>query len=241
MPVFDLRSQEIFRQAGVDHAIPLNSWINSSLEIEGPCSLKSISPQLELRISAFSYGVSGYFFNVDIGRYCSIGEAVQVGRHSHPLHYFSSSPFFYQDPTAVLGKDVSDEFFADFDWIHSFQRGSPPTLLKKTKIHNDVYIGHGAFIMPGITIGNGAVVGACSVVTKDVPDYAVFAGAPAKLIRMRFSDDDINKLLASKWWDYSPRQLIGIKCDSIDSIIDRIEKLRLDGAIPFEGPRIKFS
>lgn len=241
MPVFDLRAQEEFRKAGVDHSIPLNSWVNSSLDIEGPCSLKSMSLQASFSMRAFSYGVSGYFFNVEIGRYCSIGEEVQVGRHSHPLHYFSTSPFFYQNPAAVLGDNVAKEFFTDFDWINSFHRGSPPVMLKRTKILNDVYIGHGALIMPGVTIGNGAVIGACSVVTKDVPDYSVIAGSPARTIKMRFADAIIEKLLKSSWWDYSPIDLVGARCDDINLFTDHVERLRLNEIHPFNGKKLMFS
>lgn len=241
MPVFDLKAQSEFREAGIDHAIPLNSWVNSTLDIEGPCSLKLMSLQVEVGFGAFSYGVSGYFFNVDIARYCSIGEAVQVGRHSHPLHYFSTSPFFYQNPSAVLGDCVSNSFFGDFDWAASFQRISGPAVLKKTRILNDVYIGHGSFIMPGVTIGNGAVVGACSVVTKDVPDYAVVAGAPATTRKMRFSDDIVERLLSSRWWDYSPLQLVGASCDDINSFLAHVDGLRRNGIEPFEGTRLVFA
>ena len=241
VPVFDFKAQEDFRRAGIDHTFALNEFVNADLDIEGPCSTKSMSPQFGLKMRAFSYAVSGYFFNVEIGRYCSIGEAIQVGRHSHPLHYFSTSPFFYQDPAAVLGGHASKNILGNFDWINSFQRVSSPTVLKKTRILNDVYIGHGAFIMPGVTIGNGAVIGACSVVTKDVPDYAVVAGSPAKVLKMRFSDEIITMLLACSWWDFSPLQLVGASCDDMHSFILHVESLRQSGVKPFNGPLVRLS
>ncbi|RUX91838.1 CatB-related O-acetyltransferase [Mesorhizobium sp. M7D.F.Ca.US.004.03.1.1] len=77
-----------------------------------------------------------------------------------------------------------------------------------TEIGNDVWIGRRAIIMPGITIGDGAVVGAGSIVTKDVAPYAIVAGNPAKLIRNRFTDDQIARLLAIRWWEWSDEKII---------------------------------
>ena len=69
-------------------------------------------------------------------------------------------------------------------------------------IGNDVWIGYEAVVLAGVTIGDGAVIGARAVVTKDVPPYAVVGGVPARLIRRRFPDDTISALLALKWWDW---------------------------------------
>lgn len=78
----------------------------------------------------------------------------------------------------------------------------------EVKIGNDVWIGTRAMILDGITIGDGAVIGAGAVVTKNVPPYAIVGGVPAKIIKYRFSQDKINELLASQWWNdpkYDPR------------------------------------
>ncbi|MDG4883925.1 CatB-related O-acetyltransferase [Mesorhizobium sp. WSM4884] len=69
-------------------------------------------------------------------------------------------------------------------------------------IGNDVWIGHGAIILPGVKVGDGAVVGAGAVVTRDVPSYAIVGGSPARLIRYRFSQDVISNLLAIRWWEW---------------------------------------
>ena len=71
----------------------------------------------------------------------------------------------------------------------------------KTIIGNDVWVGYGATILRGVNIGNGAIIGAGAVVTKDVPPYAVVAGVPAKIIRFRFDDNKIDSLQKSNWWD----------------------------------------
>ena len=93
-------------------------------------------------------------------------------------------------------------------------------------IGNDVWIGHGATILSGVTIGHGAVIGACAVVTKDVPPYGIVVGAPARLVRKRFSDEDIALLLNLKWWDWP------------DAKIDRAMPLLLSSDI---AGLIKFS
>ena len=78
---------------------------------------------------------------------------------------------------------------------------------KAVNIGNDVWIGEAVFICDGITIGDGAIIGAHSVVTHDVPPYAIVAGAPAKFLRYRFSKDEIEKLRNLKWWDWTEEKL----------------------------------
>ena len=73
-----------------------------------------------------------------------------------------------------------------------------------TVVGNDVWIGYGTIVMPGVTIGDGAVVAAASVVTKDVPPYAIVGGNPAQVIKMRFGEEDTERLLRAAWWDWSP-------------------------------------
>lgn len=76
-----------------------------------------------------------------------------------------------------------------------------------TVIGNDVWIGRGATIMPGVKIGNGAVIGSMAVVAKDVPDYAIVAGNPARIIRYRFDQETIDFLNDLEWWDFSDEQI----------------------------------
>lgn len=73
----------------------------------------------------------------------------------------------------------------------------------KVIIGNDVWIGTNVTILPSVTIGNGAIIEAGSVITKDIPDYAVVAGTPAKIIKYRFSEEEITLLNASQWWNWS--------------------------------------
>lgn len=173
--------------------------------IEAPSSLKWTQYEHSLELGAFSYQVSGYCFAARIGRYCSFGEEVQIGRQNHPLTWVSTSPAFYLRDQLFSLKGG----FEGADGYHSykFDFQGPPTKAKITTIGNDVWIGHGAYIAAGVTIGDGAIVAAHSVVTKDVPPYAVVAGNPAVIKRIRLQPELITPMLRTKWWRYAPWQL----------------------------------
>lgn len=173
--------------------------------IEAPASLKWTNYDHSIELGAFSYQVSGYCFAARIGRYCSFGEEVQIGRQNHPLSWVSTSPAFYiGDRLFELG-----DGFAGAAEYHSykFKSSSPPTRAKITTIGNDVWIGHGAYIAAGVTIGDGAVVAAHAVVAKDVPPFAVVAGNPAVIKKWRLDPSLITPMLRSRWWRFAPWQL----------------------------------
>lgn len=132
----------------------------------------------------------------DIGQFCSIANQVAIGGGRHPVDWVGTSPVFYEGRDSIARK------------FSTFPRPSPP----RTRIGNDVWIGYRAIIMQGVTIGDGAVVGAGSVVTRDVPPYAIVGGSPARLIRYRFDQPLREALLESRWWDRS------------DAVLDRCAK-----------------
>ena len=173
--------------------------------IEAPSSLKWTQYEHSLHLGAFSYQVSGYCFGARIGRYCSFGENIQIGRQNHPLDWVSTSPAFYLGDRLFSLEDG----FEGAEGYHNykFNFDGPPTKAKITRIGNDVWIGHGAYIAAGVTIGDGAIVAAHSVVAKDVPPYAVVAGNPAVIKRMRLPTELISPMQRCKWWRYAPWQL----------------------------------
>jgi len=122
---------------------------------------------------------------------------VIIGGARHPMEWVSMSPVFY------AGRDSVRTKFAEHVLV------SPDPV----NIGNDVWIGSAAILLSGISVGDGAVVGAGSVVTKDVPPYAIVAGNPAKLIRYRFDNETIKKIMEIKWWNFTDEQLLRMgKC-----------------------------
>lgn len=124
-------------------------------------------------------------FNCEIGRFCSIGSEVLIGMGMHPTDFVSTSPYFYSNRKGWPHWHVSNEF-----------KEHLPTV-----IGNDVWIGSRAMIPGGVTIGDGAIVAAGAVVTKDVEPYSIVGGIPAREIRKRFSADTARLLLDLRWWD----------------------------------------
>lgn len=141
----------------------------------------------------FNYSTGG---QIIIGKYCSFAKGVRYFGANHPIDYVSMSPYFYN---RRFGFNVID-----------VER-------KTLVVGNGVWCGYGALITNGCNlIGNGAVVAAGSVVTRDVPPYAIVAGNPARVIRYRFADDVIKSIEESEWWELAPNELI--KCyEKIDS------------------------
>ncbi len=124
----------------------------------------------------------------DIGRYCSIASNVRTIAGKHPTrNWVSTSPVFFSTLAQCGTTYVSDNKFSEDS--------------KRIKIGSDVWIGNGALLLEGIEIGHGSIVAAGAVVVRDVEPYSVVGGVPAKVIRKRFSDDEIEKLLHIQWWN----------------------------------------
>ena len=175
--------------------------------------------------------MSGYYFGVKIGRYTSIGEAVQIGRGSHPVSWASTSPLFYQPHRFVLDQDLPKAAGVAFN--------APEQHAKITTIGNDVYIGHGAYISQGVTIGDGAVVGAYAVVTKDVIPYSVVAGNPATIIKMRFSAKIIARMQGIAWWRYGFWSFSGAPITDPEVFLDHVELCIQNGEMPYEPTMLR--
>ena len=129
-----------------------------------------------------------------IGKFCSIacGAKFLFNSANHTMRSLSTYPFpiFYEL------------------WEHGIWTDKAWNNKGNIVIGNDVWIGYEAVILAGVTIGDGAIIGARAVVTKDVPPYTVVGGVPAKPIRKRFPDDTINALLSMRWWDLPPEKIL---------------------------------
>lgn len=158
-------------------------------EFEEYVTIGDRSKAYRVKFGCYTYcGENCLAANVDIGRFCSIGSNVRIGLWKHPINYVSTSPVFYSSQTQFVGKPwVTDAITDEF---------------ATTVVGSDVWIGDNALIVGGVHIGHGAVIGAGSVVTKDIPPYAVVGGVPAKIIRYRFEESIIKKLQDWAWWDW---------------------------------------
>lgn len=138
-------------------------------------------------INSYSYlGRNCLVQNTTIGKFCSIANDVLIGLGNHPLDQFSTSPLFYKKSNTFSVSLIKKDFdFAEYEPIF---------------IGDDVWIGAKAVILDGVNIGCGAIVASNSVVTKDVPPYAIVGGVPAKIIKYRFSEVKIEEMLGLKWW-----------------------------------------
>jgi len=214
-----LRNQgvEVLNRGGSSISLPTNT------RIEAPASLKWTEYAHSIHLGAFSYQVSGHCFAARIGRYCSFGEEVQIGRQNHPLSWISTSPAFYVHDNLF---DL-DGGFAGSDEYHSyrFKNSEPPTKVKVTTIGNDVWIGHGATIVAGVVIGDGAIIAAEAVVAKDVPPYAVVAGNPAVIKKFRLPATLISPMLRQRWWRFAPWQLTHLDVTKPQKFLAGLQKM----------------
>jgi virginiamycin A acetyltransferase len=145
-----------------------------------------------------------------IGKFCSLADeiTIMIGGNHH-TEFVTTYPF----------NPLFPEFSREYPWTTS--KGN-------VVIGNDVWIGREAFLLSGVTIGDGAVVGARSVVTKDVPPYAIVAGNPAKIIRYRFSEEIIESLLEIAWWNWPFNKIMEamplLYSNEIEKFIDTYKK-----------------
>lgn len=185
------------------------------VECEAPVSLSG-EMYMKGTIGAYSYVRGGARLGSllrSIGRYCSIAPGLIAGDANHPTDWLSTHPFQY-GMTDVFKKWTKK---GDFDFMPMKSNSGP------VHIGHDVWIGSGVQIMPKVTIGHGAIVAAGSVVTKNVPPYAIVGGVPAKIIKYRFSQQAIAQLLALEWWNYEADSLLGVRFNNIEHAIEDIQ------------------
>lgn len=169
-------------------------------DIDKTAAIKQKVRLYHSRVGRYSYVARNTLIqHADIGAFCSISEDCKIGMPSHPSDFVSTSPVFLE------GGNYLGTNFASF----------PYEDCPRTVIGNDVWIGVGAKIKSGLSIGDGAIIAAGAVVTRDVPDFAIVGGVPARLIRYRFDEETCRALKQSAWWEL-PEAELGEKAKYFD-------------------------
>ncbi|WP_420131827.1 chloramphenicol acetyltransferase [Rhodopseudomonas sp.] len=149
----------------------------------------------EVTMDDYSYVVNdSQITYTSIGKFCSIAAMTRINPGNHPMHRATQAHFTYRASAYFPGEEDDAEFF---DWRRAYH----------VSIGHDVWIGHGAIVLPGRNIGTGAVIAAGAIVTRDVPAYTIVAGNPARVIKRRFSEEVADRLVNLAWWDWDHETL----------------------------------
>jgi phosphonate metabolism protein (transferase hexapeptide repeat family) len=173
----------------------------------------------ESTLGDYSYVVSdSNIIYSQIGRFCSIAAHTRLNPGNHPLAKAALHHFSYRTVSYDLGEEDDAEFF---EWRRR----------KQVRLGDDVWIGHGAVVLPGVTIGTGAAVGASAVVSRDVPPFAVVSGFPARLLYWRFDEKVREGLLRIAWWSWPREQLRAAMADfrklSAEEFVEKYDSLKI--------------
>ncbi len=213
-----------------------NAWLKvgqqykTTKTIVEPYSASYCGPSLS-STGSFTYTKSVFHPSIKIGRYCAIAAKVMLMPADHPMDRLSTCGFDYS------GNPIFSSFENDNGLI--FEKTTVNHKSGLPVIENDVWIAHDVIIKRGVTIGTGAIIGMRSIVTKDVPPYAIVAGSPATVKRYRFDEITVERLLLSKWWKYAFTDFRELNTLDPNEFLDQLDELKQMGRInPFAPPSI---
>lgn len=223
------RVRQLIRSAtGVE--LPLGRLrISDECSFERPCRLTGdIDFKSAVSFGAFSSvdGVAqtGILRNVSVGRYVSIGRHVEIGLTDHPTTWLSTT-----------ARQYNAQYLGWERWTEKPVAVRPHRISRPVSIGNDVWIGDRAIVMGGVNVGDGAVIAAGAVVTKDVPPYAIVGGVPARIIRFRFDDATVRALRELEWWRYDIADFGSIDWADVPAAMSSIRARTADCAPYFPG------
>ena len=172
----------------------------------------------------YSYGpLCDHWLVERVGAFCSFARGTEVVEN-HPIQYISTHPFLYHSSHASDLYHSYNEYNKQLWFFPGIEPMGKQHKFRKITIGNDVWLGANVIITNGANIGNGVIAAAGSVITKDIPDYAVVAGVPAKIIKYRYTPEQIQKLNVIRWWDWSDDKIKLCYSDFYDGIENFIEK-----------------
>lgn len=213
---------DLFRQRAILHNWQGERWrVGDRIAFEAGCRLEPYCQIFEghylpRAFGAFSYTIGPLEPQVEVGRYCSIARFQQWMGSDHPIDWASSSPVFHQSTMPAAER---------FRAVHGVTDQPPPFpgIDRTVRIGHDVWIGDAAMIAPGVQIGDGAVIGARTLVLEDVPPYAIVVGHPARVLRYRFAEALVARFQALAWWRFAPDTLQSLPVAAPERFLDGLE------------------
>lgn len=164
----------------------------------------------------FGMNESCFIARATIGAFCAIGARTSINPFNHPINWLSTNEFQYHPNS--------------FDWVPEYREierlSRTPDMFQHVTVGNDVWTGHNVNVMAGVSVGDGAVIAAGAVVTRDVPPYAIVAGVPGSVKRLRFPEKTVERLLKVKWWDLELSDLSGLPFRDVERCLDLIEEIK---------------
>ncbi len=192
--------------------------------LEAPVNLEGCIVSKKAKIGRYTYARPGtkIRYAAVIGRFCSIAEDVDINAFEHPTDWLSTHPFQFNNFHFGREKSHPNYIRRQYRKVEKIQHKQLPDVV----VGSDVWIGAKAIVRRGVVVGDGAIIGAGSFVNKDVPPYAIVAGTPARVIKFRFPEEIILKLLEIRWWEFLvPFDMKAVRFDDINVALEQIEAL----------------